>query len=118
MSEDNFQEGSDVYMEGNFGAFDQCGVIYHSTIRSLKCPMLVKFKRCKKCDHYRKRLHRSSSRLKSKQSDKTGQKSSKHKQCKMTKGRLIEKMNHQKREIKSLEAEISKLRRQYLGYKR
>ena len=101
------------YREGDFGASDQIGNCYDSTIRSVKCVLLVKGMRCCHCKWYRQSLQNRKYCIMSKQKKNIDFNASKYQHCYMTREMLIDKINQQKDDIKTLESEMTKLKRQY-----
>ena len=101
------------YREGDFGASDEIGNCYDSTIRSVKCVLLVKGMRCCHCKYYRQSLQNRKYRIMSKQNKNVDFNASKYQHCYMTREMLIDKINQQKNDIKTLESEMTKLKRQY-----
>ncbi|KAH3836205.1 hypothetical protein DPMN_109575 [Dreissena polymorpha] len=102
-----------AYREGDFNATHASGERYNSTIRSVKCDMLSTSKKCTACKKYfyllQSRKNRVESRLNS--CRKYSHTNFKHRD--MTKQELNMKLNEQKHEIKNLQTELWKQRREF-----
>ncbi|XP_063432395.1 uncharacterized protein LOC134714774 isoform X2 [Mytilus trossulus] len=100
------------FREGNFSATSAGSGEYTSSIRSVHCSLLVKGNRCSQCMDdrlmLRKRHQRAVERQKSPLTDFV-HKTIKHES--MTRSNLIEKINQQRDEIKSMSLEIKELKR-------
>lgn len=100
------------YKEGDFCA-SFGDFVYHSTIRSVSCDLLVNGNRCKSCKLHRKSLKATKQRMEERNNETRDFVHSTYKHKDMTKEMLVKKVYQQKDEIQSLESEISKLKRQY-----
>ncbi|CAC5403380.1 THAP9 [Mytilus coruscus] len=99
------------YREGNFSATSGT-LSYGSTIRSVHCSLLVKGKRCSQCLADRRMLRKRHQRAVERHNSPPTNfvhKTVKHEN--MSRSNLIEKINQQRDEIKSMSSEIEKLKR-------
>ncbi|VDI21149.1 Hypothetical predicted protein [Mytilus galloprovincialis] len=100
------------FREGNFSATSASSGEYTSTIRSVHCSLLVKGNRCSQCMNDRSMLRKRHQRAVERQNSPLTDfvhKSIKHES--MTRSNLIEKINQQRDEIKSMSLEIKELKR-------
>ncbi|OWF53015.1 uncharacterized protein LOC110446959 [Mizuhopecten yessoensis] len=99
------------YREGDFCA--QLGDLdYHSTVRSVKCSLLVPGRRCSTCGIYRRRLWSRKHRLDDKSKLSTDLMHSSYKHKDMTKEMLILKIKQQRACVLSLQHEVDRLQRE------
>ena len=101
-----------AYREGDFGAWH--GTLhYSSTIRSVKCGLLVNGKRCRCCATYRRALKQRKQRFEEKENGEKKLTSRGMKHCNFTRQDFIQKIDEQKEKISSLQHEIWQMKKQY-----
>jgi hypothetical protein len=98
--------------EGDFHAVHG-GMSYSSTICSVDCFLLTKGNRCKKCSDYRGALRKRKNRLQEKQDSKRKYNHTNFKHRDMTRENLLQKVDEQKEEIKCLQSELCKMKRDF-----
>jgi len=110
----NFEPGFNAYREGDFGAISSKGVVYNSTIRSTKCPLLSDWNvRCVHCVKYGYALQKRQKRMDERIKGCRTFNHTKFKHTDMTRNELCNKLREQKTEINSLQHQVWKLERQY-----
>ncbi|KAL4219032.1 hypothetical protein ACF0H5_021615 [Mactra antiquata] len=103
-----------AYREGDFGAIAANGVRYTSTIRSLKCEMLVRTIniKCYFCKKYRSSLNSRIQRMEEKKKSKRNFVHSQYKHKDMTREDLIVKIKAQRDEIHKLNQTLQRVENQ------
>jgi len=105
------------YREGDFGAVK--GLLsYSSTVRNVKCALLVQGNRCSPCSHLRRILICRKNRLEEKRRKSDGDStpsylSKNFRHCNMSREELIGKIFQQKEKINNLQNEIARVQRQF-----
>ncbi|KAJ8311135.1 hypothetical protein KUTeg_011313 [Tegillarca granosa] len=109
---DNKSPGIIAYREGDFAA--QKGTLsYSSTIRSTCCSFLVAGSRCSPCSRYRDNLRKRKQRIEKRKSTPINYVRNTYKHTDMDRDTLILKLKQQKNEIKTLEQENMKIKRNF-----
>ena len=99
-----------AYVEGDFGAVKD-GVSYTSSIRTMACELLTKYKRCRKCILYRNTLKKAKTReRKDKQNIPSDLLTSKKPHSKMNSQELIAKLQQALKQAKTFAVENEQLR--------
>jgi hypothetical protein len=105
------------YREGDFGAVKEL-LSYSSTVRNVKCALLVQGNRCSPCSHLRRILICRKNRLDEKRKKSDGDSapnylSKNFRHCNMSREELIGKIFQQKEKINNLQDEIGRVQRQF-----
>lgn len=109
---DGFTSEIRAYREGDFCA-SKGNLSYDSTVRSVKCKLLVEGNRCPECLDIRRILRKRKQRLEDRKSkDQPNYLHSQYQHKYMVRNILVTKIEQQKHEIKTLMAENDKLKRQ------
>ncbi|CAG2241749.1 unnamed protein product [Mytilus edulis] len=109
---DAFTNEIRCYREGDYGA-TKWDTAYTSTIRSVKCQMLVQGSRCSSCAEDRRMLRKRQQRAEEKKTSPPVtfvHRTYQHKH--MSRENLVTKIEQQKTEMRTLSSEVEKLKRQ------
>ncbi|XP_063403610.1 uncharacterized protein LOC134687330 [Mytilus trossulus] len=109
---DAFTNEIRCYREGDYGA-TKWNTVYTSTIRSVKCKMLVQGSRCSPCAEDRRMLRKRQQRAEEKKTSPPVtfvHRTYQHKH--MSRENLVTKIEQQKTEMRTLSSEVEKLKRQ------
>ena len=103
-----------AYLEGDFGAVKD-GVVYTSSIRTMACELLTKYKRCRKCRLYRNTLTRAKIReTKDKENPPSDLLSYKKPHSQMNSEELTAKLQQALKQAKTLAVANDRLRQQLI----